>query len=131
MEDRAPPRAFAKFADVRLQRRGGDGNERAVTQHGLNIFGNLYPDPVEKLLVRELLRASFVFVKEHEGFSLGEHGEEESSNLEIDQAAPYHPNAADFAVAEQALGGQSRAGRGPLRTDHGPLEYGFGSPRLW
>src|SRR3989442_5289659 len=122
MEDRAPLRAFAKFADVRCQRRGGDGNERAVTQHGLDIFGNLYPDRVENLLVRELLRATFVFVKEEKSFSLGEHGPEESSDLEIDQAAPYHPNAADFAPkafgAEQALGGQSRAGRGPLRADH-------------
>src|SRR5438270_10536257 len=92
MEDRALSRAFAKFADVRRQCRGGDGNERAVTHHGLNIFGNLYPDVVENLLVRELLRAGFVFVKEHEGLSPGEHGQEESSDLEIDQAAPYHPD---------------------------------------
>src|SRR5436190_6002711 len=130
MEDRAASRAFAKFAEVRRERRGGDGNERGVTQHRLNIFGNLYPDLVENLLVRELLRASFVFVKEDKGFSLGEHSQEESSDLEIDQAAPYHPNAADFAVADQALGGQSRAGRGPLRADHRPFEHGFGSPRL-
>src|SRR5688572_27957936 len=99
MEDRAAGRAFAKFADVRRQRRGGDGNERAVTQHCLRIFGNLYPDPVENLLVGELLDASVVFVKEHEGFGPGEHGQEEASDLEIDQAAPYDPNAADFAVA--------------------------------
>src|SRR6266704_3315729 len=117
MEDRAPSRAFAKFADVRRQRRGGDGNERAVTQHGLDFFGNLYPDPVENLLVLELLRASFVFVKEDEGFRLGEHGQEESSDLEIDQAAPYHPDAADFAP--KAFG-----------ADHRPLEHGFGSARL-
>src|SRR2546425_13348986 len=101
MEDRAPSRAFAKFADVRRQRRGGDGNERAVTQHGLNIFDNLEPDPIESLLIRELLRASFVFVKDDEGFSLGEHGQEESRDLEIDRPAPYHPNADDFAAAEQ------------------------------
>src|SRR5258707_15172961 len=112
MEDRAPSRAFANFADVRRERCGGDGNERAVMQHGLNIFGNLYPDPVENLLVLELLRASFVFVKEDEGVRLGEHGPEESSYLEIDQAAPDHPDAACFAAGEQALGGQSRAGRG-------------------
>src|SRR5882724_4998946 len=130
MENRATPTTFAKIADVRRQRRGGDGNERAVTQHSLDVFGNLYPDPVENLLVRELLHPNFVFVKEHEAFSLGEHREEESSDLEVDQPAPYHPNATDFAAVEQALGGQSRAGRGPLRADHRPLEHRFGSPRL-
>src|SRR5687767_3449198 len=103
MEDRTPPRAFAKVADVRLQRRGGDGNERAVPQHGLNIFGNLYADPVENLLARELLHTRFVLVKQHKAFSRGEDGQKESSDLKIDQAAPDHPNAADFAVGDQAL----------------------------
>src|SRR5262245_36411324 len=100
MEDRAASSAFAKFADVRRQRRGGDRNQRAVAQHRFNIFGNLYLDLVENLLVRELLRACLVLVKEKEGCNLGEHGQEESSDLEIDQAAPDHPHATDFAAAE-------------------------------
>src|SRR5438046_324251 len=98
MEDRAPSRTFAKFADVRRERRGRDGNERTVTQHRLHIFGNLHFDLVESLLVPELLRATFVFVEEDEGFDLGENRPEESSDLEIDQAAPDHPNAADLAA---------------------------------
>src|SRR5438874_6589068 len=37
MQDHAPSRAFAKFADVGRDRRGSNGNERGVTQHGPNI----------------------------------------------------------------------------------------------
>ena len=86
MEDRAPSRAFAKFAEVWRERGGGDRDKRGVTQHGLDICGSLYPDLVESplTLVLELLRASFIFVKKDEGFHLREHGQEESSDLEID-----------------------------------------------
>src|SRR5215831_5179523 len=111
MEDRAPPRAFAKFAEVWRDRCGGDRDERGVAQHGLGICGNLYADLVEGPLafVLELLRASFIFVKDSEGFHVREHGQEESNDLEIDQAAPNDPDAADFVAAEQTLGGQGRA----------------------
>src|SRR5215467_11770850 len=94
-------------------------------QDAVNIFSNLYRDPAEKLFVRKLLRASFVFVKEHETFCLREHGPEESSDLKIDQATSYHPKAICFAAVEQALGSQSRARRCPLRADHGSFEHGF------
>src|SRR5205085_9947885 len=132
MEDRASLTAFVKPADVRSERGSSDGNELGVTQHAVNIFGNLYIDRVENplTLVLELFGASFIFVENDEGFRFWEHGQEESGNLEIDQAAPYHPNAADFVAAEQALGSQSRAGCGPLRADHGALEHRIGSPRL-
>src|SRR5438874_12640520 len=132
MEDRASLTAFVKPADVRSERGSSDRNQRGVTQHGVNIFGNLYVDPVENplTLVLELFGASFIFVENDEGFRFWEHGQEESSNLEIDQAAPYDANATDFLAAEQALGSQSRAGWGPLRADHGAREHGIGSPGL-
>src|SRR5947208_579315 len=73
MEDRAPSRAFAKFAEVWRERGGGDRDKRGVTQHGLDICGNLYPDLVESplTLVLELLRASFIFVKRTKVSTLG------------------------------------------------------------
>src|SRR5439155_994801 len=62
MQDHAPSRAVAKFADVGRDRRGGNGNERGVTQRRPNIIGNLYLDLVEAppTLVLELLRAGFI-----------------------------------------------------------------------
>src|SRR5947207_3162304 len=98
MQDHTASRAFAKLIDVRRERRGGDGNQGRVAQHSLEIFGNLNLDPGEDLLARELLRASFVLVKQNESFSLGEQREEESGDLEIDQPAPDHSNAAGFAA---------------------------------
>src|SRR5215467_10535340 len=127
MEDCASCRAFVKFAEVGCLRCGGNRDNWGVAEHPPDIGGNLYPDPGKSphALVLELLRASCVLVKEGEGFHLGKYGQKESSDFEIDQAASYHPNLADFVAVAQAAGRKGRAGRSPFRTDYGSLEHCF------
>jgi len=50
--------------------------------------------------------------------------------LAMAEVCSSYPTAGGLYYWSAKLGGKSSAGRGPFRADHGPLEYGFGSPRL-